>query len=276
MKLDLHIHSSVSDGRLPPAAVVEAAVAGGLDVIALTDHDTAEGVAEARLAARGLPLFVIPGLEVSTRHGPFDLHVLGYWVDPDHPVLLQHQEMARRRRVERMHGMLEKLRQLGIRVRFEEVLDAAGPDARVLGRPHLARAMLAGGHIRYYGEAFERYLHDGGPAFVLEPFPSVQEAIEMIHAAGGLAIWAHPPREVFEVEIRRFATYGLDGVECYRPLLPPAESQYLEGVAQSLDLLVTGGSDWHGPHGVQLGDFFLHPSEVRDFLQTEQSAPLYT
>jgi 3',5'-nucleoside bisphosphate phosphatase len=274
MKLDLHLHSDVSDGRLSPAAVVQAALAGGLDVIALTDHDTAAGAAEAKAAALGTPLYVIPGIEISTRHGEHDLHILGYWVDLGHPALLEYQELARRRRDDRMRGMVAKLRAMRIPVEYEDVLEAAGPRARVLGRPHLARALLAGGHTRYYSEAFERYLYDGGPAFVLEPFPSVPEAIELIHYTGGLAVWAHPPREIFEREIRAFAASGLDGIECLRPTTPPAESLMLEAAAQALGLLVTGGSDWHGPQHAMLGDFFLRPKDVRAFLETEQSRAL--
>jgi 3',5'-nucleoside bisphosphate phosphatase len=273
MKLDLHLHSYVSDGRLAPGALVEAALAGGLNVIALTDHDTVNGVAEAKEAALGTPLYVIPGIEISTRYGEHDLHILGYWVDPAHPAMVEHQATARRRRDDRMRGMVAKLQGLGIQVTYEDVLEAAGP-ARVLGRPHLARALLAHGYVRYFGEAFDRFLHDGGPAFVLEAFPTVAEAIDIIHAAGGVAVWAHPPRDVFEFEIRRFADCGLDGVECLRPNNPPAESLYFEAGAESLGLMVTGGSDWHGPPNTVLGDFFVRPHEVRAFLEAEPSAPL--
>jgi len=274
MKLDLHMHSHVSDGRLAPTAVVEAALAGGLDVIALTDHDTTRGVAEATAAAEGTGLTVVPGIEISTRHGEHDLHILGYWVDPSHPALVEHEEIARHRRVDRMHGMVDKLQRLGIDVEFDDVLKAAGPGTHVLGRPHLARALLERGHIRYFGEAFERFLRDGGPAFVLEAFPSVAEAIELIHRCGGLAVWAHPPRDTFEREIRDFAAAGLDGVECLRPAALPSDIQFLEGTANALGLMVTGGSDWHGPLHAALGDFFLREEDLSGFLAAEQSAPL--
>jgi 3',5'-nucleoside bisphosphate phosphatase len=274
VKLDLHVHSHVSDGRLSPAEVVGAAARGGLTVLALTDHDTAAGVVEARSAAEGLDIRIVPGIEVSTRHGEHDVHVLGYWIDPDHPLILEHQSVAARRRTDRMHGMVERMNELGYPVEFDDVLTAAGPGTRVLGRPHLARALLAAGHVRSFSEAFDRFLHDGGPAFVTEAFPSVPEAIAMIHSAGGLAVWAHPPMESFKREIRAFADAGLDGVECLRPGSVPSDAQYLEGVTESLGLLVTGGSDWHGPHHNAIGEFFLRPHEVRAFLESPQSAPL--
>jgi 3',5'-nucleoside bisphosphate phosphatase len=274
MRLDLHLHSDISDGRVAPRDVIRAAIAGGLDVVALTDHDTAAGVAAAKEAALGTRTFVIPGIEISTRFGAHDLHILGYWIDPFHPAILEHQRVAQGRREHRMHRMIAKLNELGIPVRFEEVLTAAGPTVEVLGRPHLARALLAGGHTRYFAEAFDRYLYDGGPAFVAEAFPTVADAVERIHAAGGLAVWAHPPRAVFEVEIARFAALGMDGVECLRPLVPPAESLYLEAGATAHGLLVTGGSDWHGPGHAELGDFAIRPHEIRTFLDSAQSRPL--
>ena len=266
MRIDLHLHSHVSDGQLSPTAVVQAAVAGGLDVIALTDHDTSAGVAEATLAAQGLPLRVIPGIEVSTRSGEHEFHVLGYWIDPAAPPIVGYQERAVGRRVRRMEGMVAKLQEMGIPVRYEEVAEAAGPAAKSIGRPHLARALLAGGHTRYYGEAFERYIADGGPAFVAEPFPTPAEAIEMIHASGGVAVWAHPPLDLFARELPRFLEWGLDGVECFRPSLTGSDAQMLEHTARSHGLFPTGGSDWHGPHRAALGEFSIRPTDVKELL----------
>lgn len=267
MKLDLHTHSSTSDGHLSPAALVRAAIAGGLDIIALTDHDTTAGVVEAWEAAQGTGLQVLAGIEVSTRHGPDELHILGYFIDPFSPAIRRHQQFALERRHVRMRGMIAKLRDLGIAIEFEDVVKAAGPEVASLGRPHLARALLDHGHTRYYGEAFARYLSDHGPAFVVTSFPQVRDAIEMLHAAGGVAVWAHPPLEVFDREIRRFADWGLDGVECLRPLVPPAESLLLESTAREFGLFPTGGSDWHGPHRAALGEFFVRASEVPEFLE---------
>lgn len=267
MRIDLHIHTHASDGHCSPTAVVDAAVAGGLDVIAITDHDTVAGVREAQAAAAERTLRVIPGIEVSTRHGDAEIHVLGYFVDPDAAAMLGHEAAASHRRVDRMRRMIAKLNEQGVPVTFEEVVAAAGPEAASLGRPHLARALLAAGQIRFFGEAFDRYLRDGGSAFVDTEFPTVDAAIEMIHAAGGLAVWAHPPIDLFDREIRGFADAGLNGVECFRPNTSPSESLLLEAAARSLGLFPTGGSDWHGPHRARLGDFHVKPHEVRELLE---------
>lgn len=266
IKVDLHLHSHVSDGHLAPAEVVRSAHAAGLDVIALTDHDTAAGVEEAVEAARGLPLTVVPGIEISTRWGEHEFHVLGYWIDTRAPSILAHQEASVRRREGRMERMVAKLRDMGVGISYEEVLAAAGPAARSLGRPHLARALLAGGHTRYYGEAFDRYLRDGGPAFVKEPFPSPSEAIRDIQAAGGLAVWAHPPLDLVEGMIGDFSEWGVDGIECYRPSLTAPDVALLLRLTRGLGLVATGGSDWHGPHRAALGDFYIPPENVRELL----------
>ena len=272
-RIDLHIHSRASDGHLAPTAVVDAAVAGRLDVVALTDHDTVAGVREACDAARERPIRVIPGIEVSTRHHDAEIHVLGYFVDPDSPSLVGHGEAARDRRHDRARRMVGKLQEQGVRLDFDDVLREAGPDTASIGRPHIARALLAGGHTRFYGEAFDRYLADGRSAFVLTEFPAVREAIDMIHAGGGLAVWAHPPLELFDSEVRTFAEWGLDGVECFRPNTPPAESLLFETGARALGLLRSGGSDWHGPHRSPLGQFAVREEDVRELLDAGVERP---
>ncbi len=267
-RIDLHIHSRASDGHLSPTAVVDAAVAGRLDVIALTDHDTVAGVAEAREAARERPIQLIPGIEVSTRHGDAEIHVLGYFVDPGSDAMVRHSEAARERRLDRARRMVAKLQEQGVRLDFDDVLREAGAEVAAIGRPHIARALFAGGHTRYYAEAFDRYLSDEGSAFVRTEFPAVREAIETIHEAGGVAVWAHPPVLLFDAEIRTFADWGLDGVECYRPATPPAESQLFEAAARAMGLLRSGGSDWHGPHRSQLGQFAVREDDVRELLES--------
>jgi predicted metal-dependent phosphoesterase TrpH len=266
VRIDLHLHSTASDGSLSPSALVCAARTGGLHIIALTDHDTAAGVTEAGQAGAG-SMHVIPGIEVSTTHARGDVHVLGYFIDPAHPRLAAYMRDAEERRRERMRSMLGRLGDMGVRVPFEEVIAAAGPAARTLGRPHLARALISRGYAQTHAEAFDRFIGDHGPAYAPVDLASPQEAIELIHAAGGIAVWAHPRLDVFLEEIDRFIRWGLDGVECYRPRCDPADSLRLESYARSHGLLVTGGSDWHGSWHGRLGAFSVGPEEVGAFLE---------
>ncbi|HEY8483776.1 MAG TPA: PHP domain-containing protein [Longimicrobiales bacterium] len=267
MRIDLHLHSNASDGSLSPSALVRAAMTARLDVIALTDHDTTAGYAEAEAVLKyGRPLVLVPGVEVSSTHAGVELHFLGYHIDPAHPAMLEHARSAAERRAERMRGMIERLARLGVRVACEDVRAAAGPGVAVLGRAHLARALVRLGYVRTSGEAFERFLADGGPAFIPTELLSPQEAIDLIHQAGGVAVWAHPPASIFEQEIRRFADWGLDGVECFRPRTAPEESRRLSQTARGLGLLVTGGSDWHGDWQGRLGEFYVDREDVEEFL----------
>jgi len=268
-RVDLHIHTHASDGQLSPTAIVNAAVRGRLDVIAITDHDTVGGVNEALAAARGQPLDVVPGVELSTRHGEHEIHILGYFIDPDSPSLRAYQDEAGDRRAGRMQEMVRRLQALGVGVRYEDVLRIAGPEASSLGRPHLARALQEAGHTRSVGEAFDLYLKDGGSAFVETAFPTVREAIDALHEAGGVAVWAHPELEVFDREIRAFRAWGLDGIECFRPNTPPVESMLFEKVAREMGMFRTGGSDWHGPHRGRLGDWAIRWEEVRELLESK-------
>lgn len=265
-RADLHIHTRASDGELPPAEVVRAAAAGRLDVIAITDHDTIAGLDEALAAAEGGPVRVVTGVEVSSRAGEDEVHVLGYHVRPDAAPLLAHERGALDRRRDRAREMVLRLRELGVSVEYEDVLRAAGEDARAIGRPHVARALVAGGHVRSMGEAFDKYLGDHGSAFVPTPLPSVADAIAMIRASGGVAVWAHPDPAVFEREIHAFAGYGLAGIECFRPNTPPTDAKRYRSVGRELGLFATGGSDWHGPWRSRLGDFFVPLDEVRELL----------
>jgi len=265
-RIDLHIHTHASDGHFSPTQVVQLALTGRLDVIAITDHDTVAGVDEALAAAASLPIQVVPAIEMSTRQGDNEIHLLGYFIDPHAAPMVRHQEDAIERRAERMRQMVVNLNGMGIEIDYADVLRAAGPDASTIGRPHLARALLERGRTRYYGEAFERFISDSGPAFVRSDFPGVREAIEAVHAAGGVAVWAHPDVSIFDSYIRTFAGWGLDGIECYRPNTPPAESHLFELAAQELGLLCTGGSDWHGAHRGPLGDFAVKYSDVSQLL----------
>jgi 3',5'-nucleoside bisphosphate phosphatase len=266
LRIDLHIHSTASDGSLSPAAVVSAARAGGLHVIAVTDHDTVAGVLPAQVAAEG-QLHVVPAVELSTFHDGTELHMLGYYVDPLEPGLVAFGLRAASRREERMRDMLERLAGLGLHVAWDDVLAAAGPRPESVGRPHLARALLQRGYVSTIPDAFDRFIGDDGPAFVATRLVTPAEAIELIHAARGVAVWAHPRLDSFAAELPRLIHWGLDGVECYRPRNAGSEIQYLEGIAQQHDLLVTGGSDWHGDWHGPLGTFAVDREDIAAFLE---------
>ncbi|MFW6206571.1 MAG: PHP domain-containing protein [Gemmatimonadota bacterium] len=267
MRLDLHLHSNASDGECPPDEVVRRALDANLDVISLTDHDTVGGVNDAREAATGSPIHVIPGLEVSSTWEGHDIHVLGYFVDVESPALRDYAEHARRRRIERMREMLLLLEDIGIEVPFEEVLDAAGEEVESLARPHLAEALVEAGHVQNVPEAFMRYIGDDGPAFVPTRVQDPSRAVELIREADGLASWAHPPRDQLDGLLPVLVEAGLEGLEIYRPNHLPRQVEDLKGRARRYDLVVTGGSDWHGPdRGRNLGDFYVSSEEVEAFL----------
>jgi predicted metal-dependent phosphoesterase TrpH len=266
VRIDLHLHSTASDGSLSPSALVWAARTAGLHVIALTDHDTAAGVNEASAAAVGA-VHVIAGIEISTTYEAGELHMLGYFIDPAHPAICKYAQTAAVGRRKRMHAMIERLETLGVTVNFEEVVAAAGSEAAAIGRPHLARALVQRGYAQSFAEAFDRYIGDRGPAFLPTQLLTPHGAIDLIHEAGGLAVWAHPKPTLFQRDIHQFASWGLDGVECFRPRCPAEECLSLESRTKSLGLLVTGGSDWHGIWHGRLGEFSMSYDEVGAFLE---------
>jgi len=267
VRIDLHLHSSASDGDLEPAALVRAAAARGLHLIALTDHDTVAGLADATAAAAAVGIALVPGIEISAAHVGQELHLLGYDVRPDEPALLEFTRTAAARRTARLHEMIGRLAALGAPVTLDDVLATAGPRTGTLGRPHLARALLRRGHVASYEEAFARFLADGAPAFLPTAHVDPGAAIDVIHAAGGLAVWAHPPADTFERDLPALAEQGLDGVECLRPRTRPRDAARLARTARAHGLLVTGGSDWHGPADGPLGTFHVRADEVREFLE---------
>ncbi len=268
MRLDLHIHSTASDGALSPLAVLESAEAGRLDVIALADHDTMAGV--RRLQERGIrgAIQVIPALEVSSTLDRRELHFLGYFVDSHAEVILRHEGRAVLLREKRMLGMIERLGEQGVLVAFDAVVDAAGPDRTALSRPHLAKALVGAGYVTTVPEAFDRFIGDEHPAFLPTSLLSPEEAIQLILEAGGIPLWAHPPEDRVETLLPRLAQAGLQGLEVYRPRHDPRYTLRLEGLCRAWKLLLSGGSDWHGPErGVELGGFFVTGEEVAGLLE---------
>lgn len=267
MKVDLHIHTTFSDGMLPPEEVVELAIAGGLDVVSITDHDNTQGVGPALLAARGR-IHVIPGVELSTSWEAESIHILGYFVDPDAAAMKQHYRTLHARRHSRMSSIVEGLASQGIRLTLDRVDDQRASGRVPYTRPHLARALVREGYAADVNDAFDRYIGAGCPAHVLVESPTPEEVIDTIREAGGVAVWAHPPLRVMEDLLPRLVTAGLRGVEVYRRW-PRRVREAMASHARRAGLFATGGSDWHGREGDgQLGDFFVRGEDVREFLES--------
>jgi predicted metal-dependent phosphoesterase TrpH len=268
MKLDLHIHTTTSDGAWSPEAVVRGAAEGGLDVIAVADHDTTAAFAAAAAVGVEVRVQVIPALEVSSTHEGRDVHVLGYFVEPEAPSMVAHRERATNRRDERMHEMIEKLVAGGIEISFEQVEEAAGPDRGTIGRPHLAKALVASGHVASVQSAFNTLIGDDHDAFVPTHLLTPVEAVELILAAQGLPIWAHPPGDLVDPLLPELVRAGLRGLEVYRPTRKKHDTLRYERICRSSGLLMSGGSDWHTPDGGRkLGDFFVEAMEIDKLLE---------
>ncbi|HLF25392.1 MAG TPA: PHP domain-containing protein [Anaerolineae bacterium] len=267
-KIDLHMHSTTSDGLLSPTELVRAAQALSLTTIALTDHDTTDGIVEAQTTGREFGVEVIAGAEINSEGEYGDIHFLAYYLDPTYAPLQDKLLAIRDARVGRAQGMLKKLAEMGMPVAWERVLEIAG-DAASLARPHIARALLEAGHVASTQEAFDKYISNAGPAYVGRYRLTAKETIDLIHAAGGLIVLAHPPRAGTVALIPMLHGLGLDGIEVYYPEHTPEEMARLEHIAAERDLLMTGGSDFHGwDDGVHanLGRLYV-PPECADRLR---------
>jgi predicted metal-dependent phosphoesterase TrpH len=245
-QVDLHIHSTASDGRLAPADIIKEAAGRGLIYIALTDHDTVDGIAPARAAAQAFPqLKVIPGVEISTDIPQGEVHVLGYFIDYTDPELKSTLDRFRNSRLRRARGMVAKLENLGIHIDWQRVQEIAG--ASSIGRPHIAQAMLEKGYISSFKQAFTEYLSRDGPAYVEREKMTPAEAVELIVKARGLAVLAHPltagDPEVLTTELK---AAGLVGIEAHYDGYSAEEINRLVGLARRHNLIATGGSDYHG------------------------------
>jgi hypothetical protein len=247
VRIDLHVHSSASDGTDPPAEVIRRAAAAGLDVVALTDHDTVAGVAAARDA---LPpgMSLVPGMELSCLHNGRSMHMLAYLFDPDDPALRAETELIRDDRTHRARAMVGRLREIGAPVSWEQVTAIAGDS--VVGRPHIARAMAEAGVVETPADAFtDDWIGDGGRAHVGRYAPDPGRAIALVRAAGGVPVLAHPRSPGYEITdevITGLAAVGLAGLEVFHPDHDYSERTRLTALATRLRLVATGGSDDHG------------------------------
>lgn len=241
--VDLHCHSTASDGALPPRAVVEEAQRKGLAALALTDHDTVAGLADATLAGELLGVRIIPGVELSAVEGDVETHLLGLHLQD---VDTMEQQLAALRDMRRLRAerMVERLNALGVKVTMEAVLANAAGGA--IGRPHVARAVVAAGGAGDLREAFDRYLGNGRPAYVGKDRLAVVDAIRMVHDAGGIAVLAHPGEAATRKRLTALKAEGLDGCEVRHPSHSDEAIGRIGRLVEELGLLPSGGSDWHG------------------------------
>lgn len=265
MRADLHLHTSASDGLLNPAQLMALLDERRIDLCAVTDHDTMNGVEAARRAAEALGIRLIDGVELSAAER-VEVHILGYF--PSRPQeIIEALDHLRQMRVSRMHQMLGRLQRLGLAIEPEQVEVEPGTAP---GRMHLARALVNAGHAQSVSEAFHRYLMPGRPGYAPREKMSYRQAIQLIHKGGGLAVVAHPgiiqaDRHTLPGRIRSLKDQGLDGVEVFHPRHTPAQRQLLGQLAHSMDLLVTGGSDCHGLPGVSMpGDTLEHWTQMEE------------
>ena len=275
-KADLHAHTTASDGVLTPVELVNLAMARDLTVLAVTDHDSTEGVAAALEQARGTTLEVWPGVEISADIPGSEIHVLGYFVDYHDPTFQRILHNLRESRYLRAQRMVEKLGALGMPIEFERVLQLAGTGA--VGRPHIAQALVERGYVASVREAFERYLGRTGPAYVERYKLTPAEAVRLIRTAGGLASLAHPiyigaaaqTGGTFSLDaiLPELLEAGLGGIEVYYPDFPPELTEYLTELCVRHNLIPTGGSDFHGGgQGADLGSITIPESTIERMRQ---------
>ena len=241
--LELHCHTTYSDGTLTPSELVAAAAASGVRALAITDHDTMSGWDEAFAAARSYNLEIVPGLELSTVHNGRSLHILGFY--PDGNKLRGPLQERLEGRMRRSQQMVEKLTAMGYPIELPKTSPGMAP-----GRPHIASALVKAGHARSSREAFDRWLGDDGPAYVHYEKFSIVEGIDLLKSCGAVPVWAHPylfRGGVVEEVLKELVDAGLMGVEVYHPSHTPNQTQNLKNLCVHYGLLTTGGSDYHGP-----------------------------
>jgi hypothetical protein len=245
-RVDLHVHSTASDGKFSPEAIISKAAELGLKVISLTDHDSIDGIIPALKTVKIYPgLTFIPGVEISTDMPDGEAHVLGYFIDYTSTELGSTLERFRNSRLRRAQGMVSKLGSLGIDIDWSRVQEIAGDGA--IGRPHIAQAMLEKGYIASFKEAFDKYIGHGGPAYVEREKMTPEEAVALIVRSGGLPVLAHPfTVKEPEALVIKLKAAGLVGIEAYYKDNTAAETEATLGLAAKYGLIATGGSDFHG------------------------------
>jgi len=276
-RADLHTHTTASDGMFRPAVNVQMAKAAGLAAIAITDHDTVAGIPEALAAGKENGIIVVPGVEMSTAVDGKDIHILGYGISPDDPILLQRLLSLRNVRNRRNEDILANLEQLGMEVSLEDLEKAAGKADHIdksVGRPHIAQVLVDKGYVSDLREAFDRFLGEGKPAYASQTRISPEEAMTWIHEAGGTAIIAHPGLYSDDSLVFSLLDSGADGLEAFHSDHSPELEQHYANKAEGKGKLITGGSDFHGTrngvpfHGA-IGSRSVDVAVVRQLLRSK-------
>ncbi|NWF93307.1 MAG: PHP domain-containing protein [Syntrophaceae bacterium] len=257
--VDLHLHTTASDGVMSPSEIVRYAKARGLRAIAITDHDTIEGLEEGLSEGEKIGFEVIPGIEISAEHSPGSMHLLGFFIDIHHPLLNEKLDYLQKARAQRNPRIVEKLNQLGIDLTYQDVLKASGGGQ--VGRPHFAQVLLEKNYVRTFQEAFDRFLKKGAPAYVDKFRFEPKEAIHFINEAKGIAVLAHPNTldmdgySELEGLVIRLVEEGLKGIEVYYPEHSALEVAQYKALAERYGLVITGGTDYHGieKNGLDIG-----------------------
>lgn len=244
--IDLHVHTTASDGTLSPAEVVREAAAQRVSLLGIADHDTTEGVPAAQEEARRIGLLLVPGVELSVGAHQREIHVLGYFLDLNNEKLRETLSTLRGARDARNQRIISRLNELGAPVNEQRIHEIAGGGS--IGRPHIAKALVEAGHVASQGEAFGRYLARGKPAYVHRERLSAAEAARLIRQADGIPVLAHPAKIGSRQEIEAILDQGMDGIEVFHSDHDQRHVDLLMDLARSRNLLITGGTDSHGPH----------------------------
>lgn len=263
MKLiDLHCHTTASDGIKTPSVLIDYAVSSNVGVLAITDHDTVSGLKEAVLYASGKDFVLIPGIEFSIDYQGGSFHLVGLYVDYNYSPLITKTVHLQEVRDKRAYKIVEDLERHGIEISVEDVMRES--EGGALGRPHVARALVKNGYANNISEVFKKYLVKGKPGYIKKEKISLEDAVELIRGAGGISIIAHPvslnyrSMEEFEAILRRFREQGVDGLEVYSSMHKPSEVSEFLVLAKRYDFIVSGGSDYHGDKDEKIG--FYSPS----------------
>ena len=266
MKADLHVHSTASDGTLSPSSLVDLALERGLSVLAIADHDSVSGLAEASAAAEGTSLTLIPAVEFSAAQGGFDVHILAYYVDPTSPVLAEELAALRHFRLERAEMIVTALQEGGVPITLESVL--AISDGGAVGRSHIARALVEHGHADTVSSAFRSYVGRHAGYYREKRSRTPRAVVESIRESGAVPVLAHPGVTQSDELIPEMIAAGLLGIEAYHADHTPEQTERYAHMASELGMITTGGTDYHGPaaHNPELGSVHVPETSIRALL----------